>query len=202
MGIFRVLRCATRGPAAQGRIFFFVYPALIPHPGSPGLGNVTGLLSAIPASTGASRVGGCSAAENRGFEPDYRFAECVGLECAPSETWSVKPWPMKSKSNCLKKRVLQPGTNGGKRILKSNPTSVRRTYSEQNSTGQISARRALTRQTSVRQPSTTQTSPRLTSVRPILADLILSLRDLETRTLRQQDSAPRILAVRTWKART
>jgi hypothetical protein len=31
-----------RKPAAQGRICFELFPALIPHPGEPGLGNVPG----------------------------------------------------------------------------------------------------------------------------------------------------------------
>lgn len=44
------------GLRRKERDFFFAYPALIPHPGSPGLGNVTGLLPAVPGA-GLENVG-------------------------------------------------------------------------------------------------------------------------------------------------
>lgn len=39
---------AARWLAAQGRIRFFPNPALIPHPDTPGLGNVPGYYQAVP----------------------------------------------------------------------------------------------------------------------------------------------------------
>jgi hypothetical protein len=62
----RISRSATlrAGLRQRGKGVFFVYPALIPHPGSPGLGNVTGLFSGRPwrdwsiadKGTGVSRM--------------------------------------------------------------------------------------------------------------------------------------------------
>jgi hypothetical protein len=42
---FAALRAGLRRKEGP---FSFAYPALIPHPGSPGLGNVTGLFPAVP----------------------------------------------------------------------------------------------------------------------------------------------------------
>jgi hypothetical protein len=40
---FSALRFAARGPLARGIVLFFnAYPAFIPHPGQPGLGNIPG----------------------------------------------------------------------------------------------------------------------------------------------------------------
>jgi hypothetical protein len=49
-----LLRASLR---RKGRTFLFAYPALIPHPGTPGLGNVTGLLPAVPLRRDWSTVG-------------------------------------------------------------------------------------------------------------------------------------------------
>jgi len=40
------------GLRRKERFFSLTYPALTPHPGTPGLGDVTGLLPAVPGGTG------------------------------------------------------------------------------------------------------------------------------------------------------
>jgi hypothetical protein len=59
--LFGAAPSAARWPAAQGRFFFFAYPALIPHPGSPGLGSVPGYFQpSRQGGTGAPWIEVCS----------------------------------------------------------------------------------------------------------------------------------------------